>query len=148
MAKEMMHFTDGEQIVCEAKGEKATVEELGVNCPDCLKIVYERAEEENDPYIAVRVFNRDLKDGVDFNFTWRRPAILSKPDVKGKVKVKKRFPMRHVRIISGAKHMLRRSDVEHLEKLAHPIKKYVEGAEEGKSMQMDGMRHRFAITKI
>jgi len=101
------------------------------------------AADKDDPLIAVQIYHRGLTDGTDFPFVFRRPAKLD-----GQGKVVKRYSVRKFRLISGGKHELPLSVVEHLEKLAHPITKYVAGAAEGKSMQQAGMRYRFVITRL
>jgi len=143
MTKEMVHFSDGQKVVCEAEDALGVKDPQEVTCRACLDYISEQAEQEDDPFVEVKIFNRDLKDGADFNFTYRRPAELS-----ARGKVKKAFPIQNIRLVSGAKHRLRRSLVEHLELLASPLRKYVQGAEEGKSMQIAGKRHRFAVQRV
>lgn len=143
MAKEQLtHFSDGKQAVCGAKG-KAVRDQQAFNCEECKTIVAKLAEAEKDPLIKVRVFNRDLAEGVDWNFCYAREPILSKTG-----KVLKRFPIQKWRLINNAPHLLPLSVVEHLEKTSYPIKKYVEGQESGHSVQVTGKYHRFMVTRL
>lgn len=138
-----IHFSDGEKALCGAENEPAVTDKQKVGCAKCQELLAEKASDEKDPLVEVRISCKDLDDGVDFSFVYRRPAILT-----AKGKVIKSFPLRKFRLVSGAKHRLPLSVVEHLEKLAHPIKAYRENAPEGKSMVITGMRHRFSIARI
>lgn len=143
MAKQdAIHFSDGKKAVC-GSDEPAGKDEQKVKCPECQKWLAERAKQDDDPLIEVKIDAKDLPDGVDWPFSFERPAKLDK-----KGKVIKSYPIKHYRLISGAKHKLPLSVVEHLENCAYPIKKYKENAPEGQSMVISGMRHRFSISRL
>ena len=97
---------------------------------------------KKEPLIAVQIWNKDIKEGSDFHFTFRRPAKMKNG------KVIERYPMERIRLISGAKHELAPYIVEHLEKLAYDELEYVEDAPEGESMQVSHKRYRFAINRL
>lgn len=81
---------------------------------------------KNEPREWVRVFNRDLNEGVDFSFTFERHRW---------------------HLINGEVVRLPRSVVEHLKGIHYPQVRYEQG-EAGQTVKVEGSRHRFAITNV
>jgi hypothetical protein len=81
---------------------------------------------KNEPRLWVRVFNRDLDEGVDFGFTFERHRW---------------------HLINGAVVKLPVSVIEHLKGVHYPQVRYEQG-EAGQTVKVEGSYHRFAITNV
>lgn len=100
----------------------------GVKNPEIAKKPKPTYDEklENEPREFVRVFNRDLTEGVDFSFT---------------------FEGHLWHLINGEVVKLPKSVIEHLKEIGYPQVRYEQG-EAGQSVKVKGAYHRFAITNV
>jgi len=126
MAKQLIHLSDGERPVCGSKGQKAVTEEEKVTCPKCLQYLEKQAEKKNDPLVWCRIWNRDLPDGTDFQFTY-----------EGKL----------FHLVSGEVKKIPQSLIVHLRSLHHPVTKYQQG-EAGGSIKVEGSYHRYLVNEL
>ena len=125
----VVHFSDGEKAICGlAKENTAAVFDIaGVTCKKCLKMLEDRAKVNEDPLIWAQILNRDIKEGMDWAFSYEG---------------------RTYHIVNNDKVRLPESVVKHLETRVVPQKKYVPNAEAGQSIVSAGIRHRFIVTRM
>jgi len=81
---------------------------------------------KNEPRFWVRVFNRDLTEGVDFSFTYERHRW---------------------HLVNGEVVKLPQSVIEHLKCVHYPQVRMEQG-EAGQNVKVEGSYHRFAITNV
>jgi len=118
-----IHFSDGQKPACGGTGQ-AVLDTQKVTCPKCQVIIEREAQAKNDPIVRCTIFNRDLKEGQDFNFRYEGV------DYHG---------------ISGVPHRIPRSVAEHLNSREYPIKSYKEKQESGHSNVVVGTYRRFMV---
>ena len=126
MAKQVIHLSDGKKAVCKSKGGKAVTEEDKINCPKCLKWLEEKAEKEGDPLVWCRIINRQLNDGVDFQFTF-----------EGKL----------YHLVNGRPRKIPKSLIVHLRGLHHPVTKLDQG-EAGGNVLKEGSYNRYIVNEL
>jgi len=145
MAKQIVHLSDGKKIVCGAKSGKSTTDVKNYNCKKCKKAVIalaeklkkEKAEKQTDQTakqekkktdtsVWCRIFNRNLVDGTDFQFTF-----------EGKL----------YHLVSGGIRRIPRSVIIHLRGLHYPTPKYKQG-ETGGTVKIEGSRHCYIVNEL
>jgi hypothetical protein len=126
MAKQVIHLSDGTNAVCGAKGNKAVKEDHKVTCGKCLEYLENQAKKKNDPLVWCQIYNRDLPDGTDFQFTF-----------EGKL----------YHIVSGGTIRIPQSLIVHLRSLHYPTPKYEQG-ESGGAIKVEGTYHRFIVNEL
>lgn len=127
MAKGDIHFSDGKKATCGAKNVQAVTDEQKVTCKKCNFFLAQKAEQKGDPLVKARVKNMDLNDGVDFAFSYEGKGY---------------------HLINNAAHLLPKSVIEHLKRIAYPYKRYVSGQESGRAMQVAGRYNRFVVQEL
>lgn len=125
MAKQLIHLSDGKKIVCGGKGQ-GVLDENQVTCPKCLEHISKKAAKDKDPLVWCIIYNRDLADGTDFQFTY-----------EGKL----------YHLVSGGTRKIPRSLIIHLRGLHYPTPKYKQG-EAGGAVKIAGIRHRFVVNEL
>lgn len=130
-----IHFSDGVKAVCGAKNVKAVKDEQVVTCRNCLAVMAKKAEGEGNPLIAVRILNRDLNEGVDWNFCFERDPDNPKQ-------------MKRYHLINNAAHLLPRKAIFHLRSIGYPYTRYEPGQDSGHAMQVAGQYKRFMIQEL
>ena len=93
--------------------------------PDAKAIPYDK-KLATEPRLWVRVFNRDLSEGMDFGFT---------------------FEGHRYHLINGEVVRLPQSVIEHLKGIHYPQPKLKQG-EAGQAVKTEGSYHRFAVTNV
>lgn len=130
-----IHFSDGKKAVCGSKNAKAVKDEQAVTCRNCLAVMAKMAQKGGDPLVAVRVLNKDLNEGVDWNFCFGIDPANKRQ-------------MKRYRLINNAAHLLPKSVIMHLRSLGYPYTRYEPGRESGQAMQVAGQYKRFAIQEL
>ncbi len=125
MGKPIVHFSNGNSIVCGAdKDSTAVLDPQSVTCEECQVVIDQQAQKDNDPIVRCTIYAQDLKEGQDFNFCYEGVGYHG---------------------ISGETHRVPKSVAEHLKGLAVPQKAYRESQESGESIVDAGVRHRFIV---